>query len=1750
MFQSEITIVTLLPKYGLDVGNTAVFLTGSNFFNSTALSCRFGAKVVQAVFLSQDTIFCLSPPQPPGTVDVAASNNGIDFSAERLMFHYRVCPIGSFCVGGEIVTCPAGSFCPAEGLYNFSLCAPGLYQDSTGQPACKRCTIGSICPDFGMPFPQDCPPGYSCDRTGLVVPSKPCPPGHYCFAGTKTSNAKDMSIKKRPLPCPQGFYCVAGAVTSVSILLNFTTPQPCFPGYFCSPGSETPHGQGPCPSGFHCPQYSPGMVKACPPGTFCPRVGNVEPLPCKPGTYNENYAQSICNICPLGRMCPTFGLLTPRMCPAGYVCDETGKATWSKLCPAGYWCGEGTLSSNASSALEPKPSACAPGTYCLMGVRTNRTVPGRFDTAQVCVEGTYCETATGSPKGTAPCPRGYFCGAGVSVPSPAQPGFYVSRPGSVIQVPCMAGAFTATIGTVQCMDCPSGHSCPEDGTVVPEACPAGTYRSLTDSVSCVFCPTGTWSTKRGLSDVAMCEPCPPGVVCSVAGMKNLNVSSPCPEGYVCGAKTNSENQFDIKCPPGYVCSFGTTPATQYNVLCGAGYGCPEGTSYNTRQLLRCAVGYYCPEGSMSAMPLITKCPIGTTSDAGAKSEYDCYRESGNSICRVSPYYSNSSFDADLSYCMLRWTCFKTTPEDKEQQAFCATKGLLEARYNFEDDLKNPSKLSERSQWQYIEAFGIAQINLDFRNIPEELTYEDHYEIAIYFFNKTQPIRIHKNYGQNGGTSNARGCEYFTPSEEFFSGADCLEFDGTWIGSKKVDKRGILQFSLSAHTQLYFRVEVEIFHGRFIGNKNFTSFKNTMTVQKFYPSRANYQNKDENCDEYDKKFFNDTDCLSSSSQKARRAEQTDGTCVTSRDVNGYKASGSFKDCSRQFLAVVNAEDKNLNVPLNLDTPFMGSMWNEDVSPPTGWLFQTMPWIDFISTNDTYPIIPQPFVTEGNVKGVGVKREIAYPEGNSGWEFQGLDENSQNPIVGTGDNTIIVIPYLPFFSSCRGWDSHLYLFRVLESRTLGTPGYEIGSASGGQGCKLKPGKFTEKIDQYFGIFPIVSPTSEILEGPNPPQDYCDWTFQCSYEEQIEKTALPKRWFSQPDGAVLFYLTLEAYNHQEFKSTDRFQRMKGTKDLTKVVVQYPEEVNEELIAVGVPGEVTLTIMYYQVTRTKKRIIKVTVDLDRFREVTNETDLAQREYKLTVLSHGLAWGACLNNFAFDDNVYVTLFCLAGLVMCIFAVVFWSFHRLMTRLSSPPSFMFLSYVSLTVVPPMVGFAFAIIPFFPIAVFLHMFFFRDTWSFQFLTREIMDFSALGLRYTIAEQETWDFVQQGRFAVALFTCGCYIMHQGARMVVPQKESIDVEEVTTTESSETKIWMPALWRQMHIILSNFVTIMFCLILFEYSFSSIFADNVYSSLLILTLFRLFYGGFLEEFLGEVLIVVPHDIVIDLTVGMATMGAADLSDFMQGFFLDSFLGIAQRIYIDPGIESMIEKVDWVINIYHKYRKQQEALRDEEADEDDDLWGDEEEEGIASPVEYIIGSYVGYSCEAVGNLFSPFSVLFIFWTEPIMKLGEKYAILQTDFKYFYMFGFVLIPFLQVKDLFLHNVVELYHGWKVYDYMKYCKHRYSKRQFRWKMVDPNEDESISEGIRSLDILCFSSQYYFIVSVMVLGQGITLMSIETLLRQQDRVKTKPPYNPFADKMLPFIIAIMFAFMKVRTTLRFCYLTIELSFARVGITSWLH
>jgi hypothetical protein len=48
--------------------------------------------------------------------------------------------------------------------------------------------------------------------------------------------------------------------------------------------------------------------------------------------------------------------------------------------------------------------------------------------------------------------------------------------------------------------------------------------------------------------------------------------------------------------------------------------------------------------------------------------------------------------------------------------------------------------------------------------------------------------------------------------------------------------------------------------------------------------------------------------------------------------------------------------------------------------------------------------------------------------------------------------------------------------------------------------------------------------------------------------------------------------------------------------------------------------------------------------------------------------------------------------------------------------------------------------------------------------------------------------------------------------------------------------------------------------------------------------------------------------------------------------------------------------------------------------------------------------------------------------------------------------------------------------MKYARYRYVNRTARWKGLEKVYDESIDYSLRTVDQMCFSSQFYFILGL--------------------------------------------------------------------------
>jgi hypothetical protein len=589
----------------------------------------------------------------------------------------QLCPNGTFCPvnsrnftlcnpgtfqpregQSDCVTCPIGYICPDHGLTRPVVCPPGQICDNLGLRASdKSCPMGCYCLNGTK---SDNLEVFMNDTTGIggssvwnkdyvsgvvtfnitamnwdyvdwpfpaLGKSRPFHPPEQLCDGLVCYPGSTSSLAEAPFPCPIGHYCRAGVGAQNPIIKNFSTPQRCFDGFFCARGSFSPEGSGPCPNGYFCPTQL-NAIK-CPRGHYCPGVGNRSPVECYPGTYNPYEAKANCTVCPTGHICPGWGTLLPELCPSGYVCMALGLSFPIVLCPQGYFCGPGTLTMDPSDSTLLRPKPCPAKVFCLGGVSSTDVMdwipsqPYGFTHAQACAEGTYCKVGAFLASGSGLCFRGHYCPPDLSFPIKTPVGNFASLLGSVAPTLCFPGFYAPLEAQVDCLPCPSGHTCQSYGTYKPGVCPAGTFRSQIDSVTCRPCKTGTFSDEIAAVDISQCFPCPKGRICPIQGMFNLSDSSECPPGYVCGYGTDRGSQFSHKAPAGFWTAETTFTREQYNSTCLPGFYCARGTPNNRALNYKCSIGSFCPQSTPAGTSVEVKCPVYTTSLSGVSSIESC-----------------------------------------------------------------------------------------------------------------------------------------------------------------------------------------------------------------------------------------------------------------------------------------------------------------------------------------------------------------------------------------------------------------------------------------------------------------------------------------------------------------------------------------------------------------------------------------------------------------------------------------------------------------------------------------------------------------------------------------------------------------------------------------------------------------------------------------------------------------------------------------------------------------------------------------------------------------------------------------------------------------------------------------------------------------------------------------------------------------------------------------------------------------------
>ena len=1050
-------------------------------------------------------------------------------------------------------------------------------------------------------------------------------------------------------------------------------------------------------------------------------------------------------------------------------------------------------------------------------------------------------------------------------------------------------------------------------------------------------------------------------------------------------------------------------------VCADVYVCAFAFGY----IYRCTEGYFCPPGSISGEPKGSQCPVGTTSQALAETVNDCYKdqEKFDEICHVSPYY-----DDPFDECLLAYKCSKTT-SNFEDFSTCKLNGLLDANYIFKDMLQNEITVNEN--FFIGQAMSVVRVSLDWRIIPIEMKFLEHFQLVFNTFNVTTGIKLH----------------------ELRSG-----FQGTWFGDVSVDKHGIMVFNIMCLRDTYFRFDIELLHGLYIENKNYSSFRDTVKFEVLSSRRA----------------LLDSD----------------------EPVQFY---------------VLLPRSSLIGPPLNLVPPESIVYDYEDprygLQQKVRFVNKMDPIVDFTGDNESNPLIPEGFSDKGDNAGLNMVMDRVWPIRNE------------------VEHSHYVLPYLPFFSSCRGFDSHIPLFMLFESE---------------ENCNLIEYNETIWIDQWN---PFTTATAVEIASA---MDSCYWNLECKYEEEIEKVSTDERWFELGSGADLFYISRDPHPYKRYadaysgddpdameEGLKFFVTRQFTSEMVPVTIRDSiVQVDEKTRAIGVPRSVTMTIQYYQRSKARKRIILASLTFDDYSPKEQNGQIV-RDYSLIVEYRALDYMNLLNGFSLDPPIYVVLFLVTGIGCMTFYVVFWAFQRIFTRLQRPPKLVVQTYLRI-ILGPVCGCILAFVPCLVIFGVIHGLFRSLNYPVFSDVNELYTDFGRASQWTESQRTSIATllglsagvqVEQGRIAIAIMTFGLYLCLTAGLAFVPGKEERGGENGIKSlfdpkslsfqdDSNAANLRRIDGWYRTQFLLGCLVTVLANTVVLEYTFSNFFQAHLYQSIIAISIFFALFQSFLVQLLGDALLVQPMTISFNVLETVVLMGSPTFLDFIQLFIFQLLFKTAMRVYILPGVQNAKDLIAYLGTVMQRHQEKRDREEDLEEGEDldvndDDIFNEIEFEGF-SPAENIVSMYAAYSSELIALLAYPLIILFIWWGDGIqLGIGAQYGVRTTDFLYYVLFAIVVIPFRLVCDALVHSSQELFHGWKILDYLKYCAHRFSKRSERWRGLEREEDASLHEHLRMIDLLCFSSQYYFVISIGAYGCLMLMFAVELLARNY--------HNPFSDKM---------------------------------------
>jgi hypothetical protein len=269
------------------------------------------------------------------------------------------------------------------------------------------------------------------------------------------------------------------------------------------------------------------------------------------------------------------------------------------------------------------------------------------------------------------------------------------------------------------------------------------------------------------------------------------------------------------------------------------------------------------------------------------------------------------------------------------------------------------------------------------------------------------------------------------------------------------------------------------------------------------------------------------------------------------------------------------------------------------------------------------------------------------------------------------------------------------------------------------------------------------------------------------------------------------------------------------------------------------------------------------------------------------------------------------------------------------------------------------------------------------------------------------------------------------------------------------------------------------------------------------------MSNMMQEKLLMAPLMVLVQMTEVLITIGARDFLEFSMTFFIKVTMLVALRMFVYPLMKTISTLWPrWRMLVDQAFSGK--GLTRAQKKDREMLWKkiNEEIELRTEGVEPLLDAISIYSIEKVGSLLIPFMCLMLMYLYPESEIARQYDINRHELLYYGTFAFYMIPWMSFVDAFILSSQELLYGWRVYDYFSYQRWRFTNREHRWNLFS-QVDKSVASSLQSIDVLCFSSQYYFILTVLTLGFGTNIFGATICLRRQ--------YLGLGDPVFPFIVA---------------------------------